>query len=298
VASQKRERKRQGQQARRAALEAARQRQERKRKIGLGAALVAGVILVALLFTYILGGGDKKGTTTTPSTSTPTSEGTPSTLASVAPVPAGKAIAGDTPCPKADGSEARASKFEKAPPMCIDPAKSYTAVFTTSAGIVKVKLDTAKTPGTANNFAVLSRYKYYDGSSFQRTDPSIDIIQGGSPNTQSISDPGPGYNIKDEPALDASGKGTYTYAEGDLVMARSQGPDSGSAQYFFAAGPKTKSLEAQGSYVVFGKTVEGLDVLKKVLASHKDCPDAADQACLGGAPQPPVTITTITIEEA
>ena len=75
------------------------------------------------------------------------------------------------------------------------------------------------------------RYRYYDGSRIFRTDTSIDIIQGGGPTTNSPSDPGPGYTIPDE------GKG-FKYAAGDLVMARSQGPNSASAQYFFVAGPK------------------------------------------------------------
>lgn len=268
--------------------------------MGLGAGLVGGVVLLALLATYLFGGRDEKSPAA--STSTTASSAPPVTLAGVAPVPPGRSITGETPCPKADGSEARASKFEKAPPMCIDPAKTYTAVLATSAGTVKVKLDTAKTPATANNFVVLARFHYYDGSSFQRTDPSIEIIQGGSPNTQSIADKGPGYTIKDEPAFTndtAAGglKGPYKYTEGDLVMARSQGPDSASAQYFFSAGPQTKSLEAQGTYVVFGQTTEGLDVLKKVLGSHVDCPPGSE-ACLGGAPRPPVTVTTISIEES
>ena len=174
--------------------------------------------------------------------------------------------------------------------MCIDLSKGYRAVFTTTAGVVEVELDTVRTPRTVNNFVVLARYRYYDGTSFMRTDPSIDIIQGGAPS-QSISDPGPGYTIEDE------GRG-FTYAEGDLVMARSGAPDSASAQYFFAAGPNTANLNADGSYVTFGKVVEGLDVLRKVLSTHVDCPNP-DRApnCLGGAPRPPVTVQSVTIRE-
>ncbi len=288
MATTKRQRKKENQAARRAALEAARKRQQRKRQLINFGAMGAGVLLLALILVFVAGrGGDKgKAAPTTTVTSGPAA-----TLASVPPVPPGRAITGDTPCPKAEG-EARASKFEKPPPLCLDPAKAYRAVFTTSAGVVKVDLDTKRTPQTVNNFAVLARYGYYNGSSFQRTDPSIDIIQGGAPNTQSISDPGPGYTIKDE-------GGKFTYAEGDLVMARSQGPDSASAQYFFSAGPKTSSLDAQGTYVTFGKVGQGLDVLKKVLASHVDCPkEASGGGCLGGAPQPPVTVESIAIEQA
>jgi len=292
VASNKRQRKKSNQAARRAALEAAYKQQQRKRQFLNAGGLVVGVLLLGLLLVFITGRGDDtaKASTST-SVAKTSSSAPPKTLASVAEVPPGKTIKGDTPCPKPNGEE-RASMFDKAPPLCIDPAKAYRAVFTTSAGVIRVDLDTKRTPMTTNNFAVLARYGFYNGSSFQRTDPSIEIIQGGAPNTQSISDPGPGYTIKDE-------GGKFAYTEGDLVMARSSGPDSGGAQYFFAAGPKTSNLDSSGTYVTFGKVKEGLDVLKSVLASHVDCPKAAARgaSCLGGAPQPPVEVKTITIEE-
>ena len=292
MASTKRQRKKENHEARRAALEAARRRQQRKRQLLNFGGLGGGVLLLALLLVFVAGRGDDDDAGPTSSSTTSASD-PPVTLASAPPVPPGRAITGDTPCPKPSGEE-RASKFAKAPPTCIDPAKAYRAVFTTSAGVVKVALDTKRTPQTVNNFVVLARYGYYDRSSFQRTDPSIEIIQGGAPNTQSISDPGPGYTIKDE------GGKVEAYTEGDLVMARTQGPDSASAQYFFSAGPKTQSLASQGTYITFGKTVEGLDVLKKVLASHVACPQPAapGTSCLGGAPQPPVTVESVTIEEA
>ena len=286
MASNKRQRKKSNQAARRAALEAARKRQQRKRQLLNLGALALGVLLLGALVAFIASRGDDGEAAAPPSTTAPAP-----TLATVPPVPAGREIKGDTPCPRPAG-EARASKFERPPHMCIDPAKTYRAVFTTSAGVVKVNLDTQRTPATANNFVVLARYGYYDGSSFHRTDTDLEIIQGGSPSTNSISDPGPGYTIKDE-------GGKFTYAEGDLVMARSSGPDSAGAQYFFSAGPKTASLDSQGTYVTFGKVVEGLDVLKKVLGTHEPCPETANAggSCLGGAPQPPVRVDSVTIEE-
>lgn len=291
MASNKRQRKKTNQAARRAALEAARRRQHRNRQLRNFGAMGLGVLLLAAVIVFLAGRGDG-GEDESASPSTTASAGK---LASVPPVPPGREVKGETPCPKPSGEE-RATKFEKPPPEsppCIDPAKQYRAVFATSAGVVKVNLDTKRTPLTVNNFVVLARYRYYDGSSFQRTDPSIDIIQGGSPNTQDIGDRGPGYTIKDE-------GGKFEYAEGDLVMARSSGANSASAQYFFSAGPKTSSLGEQGTYVTFGKVFEGLDVLKKVLASHVDCPEEAggeQSSCLGGAPQPPVEVQSITIEE-
>jgi cyclophilin family peptidyl-prolyl cis-trans isomerase len=290
VASNKRQRKKTNQAARRAALEAARKRQQRKRQLLNFGGLAVGVLLLAVLLVYIAGRGKGSDSAAAKATTTTKPAGA---LTTVPPVPPGRTITGDTPCPKPTG-EPRASKFAKAPPMCIDPAKSYRAVFTTSAGTIKANLDTKRTPLTANNFVVLARYGYYDGSSFHRSEQSIAIIQGGAPNTQSTTDPGPGYTIKDE-------GGKFTYTEGDLVMARTSGPDSAGAQYFFSAGPETSGLDSSGTYVTFGKVTEGLDVLKKVLASHVPCPapdPGADSSCAGGVPQPPVKVQTIAIEEA
>jgi cyclophilin family peptidyl-prolyl cis-trans isomerase len=192
----------------------------------------------------------------------------------------GRQITGKTPCPKTDGTEVRATIFEQAPSMCIDPAKSYTATFNTSEGVIEVALDTKKTPSTVNNFVTLSRYGYYDTSFIFRTDVSLDIIQGGgSNNTDS-----PGYTIKDE------GTG-FKYTEGDLVMARSSGADSGGGQFFFVTGPKASVLDSQGTYVTFGKITKGLDVAQAILALN------SGEGDLGGAPLKPVKIDTLVITE-
>jgi cyclophilin family peptidyl-prolyl cis-trans isomerase len=192
----------------------------------------------------------------------------------------GRQITGKTPCPKTDGTEKRATIFEQAPSMCIDPAKSYTATFNTSEGVIEVALDTKKTPSTVNNFVTLSRYGYYDTSFIFRTDPSLDIIQGGGSNNTD----GPGYTIKDE------GTG-FKYAEGDLVMARSSGADSGGGQFFFVTGPKASVLDSQGTYVTFGKITKGLDVVNAILALN------SGEGALGGAPSKPVKIDTLVITE-
>ena len=68
----------------------------------------------------------------------------------------GNAITGDTPCPPADGSAERTTSFEKPPPMCIDPAKTYTAAVETNKGNFTIELDPKAAPKTVNNFVVLS----------------------------------------------------------------------------------------------------------------------------------------------
>ncbi len=191
-------------------------------------------------------------------------------------------------CPPADGSGPQVLDFDGPQPMCLDASKQYTAVFDTTAGEMRIDLDVANTPVTANNFAVLARYHYYDNTLLFRTDPGIGIIQGGAPHTNSPSDPGPGYTIPDE------GSG-FTYEPGQIVMARTAAPNSASAQFFFAVNENTALLNSQGTYVVFGQMdSESLGVAEAILASHVDQPGNR----LGGAPEPQVIVNSVTIEES
>lgn len=296
--TEKRERQRQGRDARREELERQRKRQQQRKRLFTWGPI--GLVLVAVIvITTLAGGGGSKSKNVSTNGSTTTAPGSTSSTAATnaggppkaSPLPAGGKITGDTPCPKADGTSPRTTSFAKAPPMCIDPAKSYQAVFDTTEGTITVNLDAKQTPGTVNNFVVLSRYHFYDGTAIHRIDNSIDILQGGSPNTQNLADPGPGYTIKDE------GKNDRHYTPGDLVMARSSGPDSGGAQFFFVAGPKASALDSQGTYVTFGKVSSGLDVVQKIEGLFQACAPG-DQECMGGAPSRVVTVKTVTIKES
>lgn len=238
---------------------------------GIAAALVIGLFAVAQF--------DSGSSSSSDTTAVATDSTAPADSTTLTTLP-GEKITGNTPCPKTDGTEKRVTSFEKAPSMCIDAAKTYKAIFDTSEGTIVVDLDTKNTPNTVNNFVTLSRYKYYDGSYVFRTDPSIDIIQGGgASNTDD-----PGYSIKDE------GNG-YKYKEGDLVMARTSAPDSGGGQWFFVTGPKASLLDSQGTYVTFGKVSKGLNVVKGIISLNSGSGD------LGGAPSKPVQIKTVTITE-
>ena len=157
--------------------------------------------------------------------------------------------------------------------------------FDTTRGVVRVALDVTNTPGTVNSFVNLARFGYYDDTLIHRSAPSIGIVQGGSPKTNSAADPGPGYTLWDE------GTG-FTYRPGQLVMARTPQPNSAGAQYFFAITPDAGLLDGQGTYVVFGDVLEGLDVLEEILASHADDPENPG----GGAPDPPVVVNSVSIE--
>ena len=200
-------------------------------------------------------------------------------------------------CPAVDGSSPRVIDFDGPHPMCIDPEARYVATFDTSEGEMRFELTASETPLTVNNFVTLARWGYYDDTLLFRTDPSIDIIQGGSPHTNDNRDPGPGYTIPDEPAFDLDAEtggltGPYRYEPGQLVMARSAGSNSASAQFFLTTGPNASRLDGQGTYVVFGQTDDaGLAVAQSIIGLHE--PGGA----LGGAPSRDVTVHSVTIEE-
>ncbi|MDE0267941.1 MAG: peptidylprolyl isomerase [Acidimicrobiaceae bacterium] len=201
-------------------------------------------------------------------------------------------------CPPLETPSEPKLAFDAPPPNCIDPSKSYTAVFDTSEGVMRFQLHTQQVPMTVNNFVALSRWGYYNNTLLFRTDPSIDIIQGGSPHTNSPADPGPGYTIPDEPAFDLNPstgelRGPYTYEPGQIVMARSAGIDSAGAQFFLTTGPNTALLNSQGTYVVFGTTdSSGLEVAQSIIGLHVDTGSR-----LGGAPSRDVIVHSITIIE-
>lgn len=250
-----------------------------------GVAILGVVVIIAVLVSQSTGGSKAKTASTTSTTV--------ATAAAAAPT-----------CPKFDGSSPRTLKFSAAPPACIDPSKKWTATFDTTEGKAVVALDTTRTPGTVNNFIFLALYHYYDRTTLFRIDNTIDIIQGGSPTTNSPSDPGPGYSINDEGGkftTDSSGQvhGPFTtYSAGDLIMARSSGLKSGGAQFFFVAGAKAQGLASGGGpYVTFGHATQGLDVLQKIEGLYVACP-SGDSTCLGGKPSHTVTINSVTIAQS
>ena len=276
-----------------AQLQQAQRRRQRGRR-----AIVIGVIVAAAIglavYTGTRGSGKSKvstaGATSTTQAGSATTAAPPTTAAPTAPtappVTGATKLTGATPCPKPNGPNPHVTTFAHAPPNCLQAGKTYTATFVTTEGNVVVRLNTTKTPMTANNFIVLSRYHYFDGTAMFRTDTSIDIIQGGAPHTQSATDPGPGYTIKDE------GSG-YKYVPGDLTMARTPSPNSAGAEYFFCAGPACSNLNSAGTYVNFGVTTSGLNVLEKILGLNVNLNNG-----LGGAPSRLVLVKSIEITES
>ena len=128
---------------------------------------------------------------------------------------------------------------------------SLTATFDTDRGAIKVELLADKAPLTVANFLNLAKRGFYDGLTFHRVIPGF-MIQGGCPKGTGTG--GPGYKFEDE-----TGNGV-PHERGVLSMANA-GPNTNGSQ-FFITHIKTDWLD--GKHTVFGKVLEGLDVVDAV----------------------------------
>lgn len=189
----------------------------------------------------------------------------------------GSAGGSSAECPPADGSAERRTSFDEAPPMCIDPEKTYTATLATDAGDITIDLDAKGAPATVNNFVVLSRYHFYDGLTFHRVIQGF-MAQGGDPEGTGAG--GPGYDFGDE--LPDEGD----YEVGSVAMANS-GPDTNGSQFFIITGEAGVGLPP--SYSLFGSVAKGQDALQAI---------EADGSEGEGRPSTVHTIESVTIEES
>ncbi|MGB5188985.1 peptidylprolyl isomerase [Robiginitalea sp.] len=137
------------------------------------------------------------------------------------------------------------------------------AKFSTSKGVILLRLTHDKTPGTVGNFVALAEGKlsnqakkegarYYDGLSFHRVIPDF-MIQGGCPQGTGTGDPGYKFDDEFHPELKHD-------APGVLSMANA-GPGTNGSQFFITHIP-TPWLDQK--HTVFGHVVEGQQVVDSI----------------------------------
>ncbi|MGK2910253.1 MAG: peptidylprolyl isomerase [Sphingobium sp.] len=139
----------------------------------------------------------------------------------------------------------------------------------TSDGSIVVALDPVRAPITANNFLRYVDQKRFDGTSFYRALkvtgwPDLGFVQGGTRN-----DP---KRILPPIAHEATSATGLTHEAGTISMAR-YAPGSANGDFFITLGPMP-SMDAQTSgegdiagFAAFGQVVEGMDVVRKILAA-------------------------------
>jgi peptidylprolyl isomerase len=129
----------------------------------------------------------------------------------------------------------------------------------TNMGNITIALDPAM-PVTAGNFETLVKKGYYDGVIFHRVINGF-MIQGGDPTGTGRG--GPGYMIKDEfTKNNRNDRGTISMANA--------GPNTGGSQFFINL-VGNNFLDAK--HPVFGKVVEGMDVVDKIASVKTDAND-------------------------
>ena len=135
-------------------------------------------------------------------------------------------------------------------------------LISTSQGDIKVELYADKAPETVKNFLAYVNAGYYDNTIFHRVIPGF-MIQGGGV-TADMKDKREGQKA---PIKNESSNGLKNDV-GTLAMARTSVADSATSQFFINVKGndflnKDKAQDGVG-YAVFGKVVDGMDVVKKI----------------------------------
>lgn len=151
-----------------------------------------------------------------------------------------------------------AKKWSSPPDMQIDTDRTYRASLATGAGDLVVELYPEHAPKTVNNFVFLAREGFYDDTTFHRVVPNF-VIQGGDPTGTGRG--GPGYQFEDE--LDDN---PLRHDSAGVLSMANAGPNTNGSQFFITHGPQP---HLDGKHTVFGKVVEGLDVVKNLQQGEK-----------------------------
>jgi len=142
-------------------------------------------------------------------------------------------------------------------------AKATKVRLKTNQGDIVLELNAEKAPITVENFLGYVRKKHYDGTVFHRVIDGFMIQGGGFALTDGkLIEKSSGKGIKNE------GQNGLTNNRGTIAMARTNDPDSATAQFFInVADNAMLNYPSNGGYAVFGKVVAGMDVVDKIKAS-------------------------------
>lgn len=137
---------------------------------------------------------------------------------------------------------------------------AQTVTMETSKGTIVIELDAEKAPATVANFLAYVESGHFAGTIFHRVIPSF-MVQGGGFDAQMNQKP------TRDPVKNESKNG-LSNVRGTLSMARTNDPHSATAQFFINV-VDNDGLDAAKSrtgwgYAVFGKVVEGMDVVDAI----------------------------------
>ena len=159
--------------------------------------------------------------------------------------------------------------------------ETEVAVISTKYGDMIVEFYPDVAPMHVESFVALANEKYFDGTTFHRVIPDF-VIQGGDPNSklENRSLHGTGgragkfFGIGDENDsstwLIPQEFNSIAHEKGVLSMARTNDPNSASSQFFVCHGDPSF---LDNNYTVFGKVIQGLEVIDSIANVEKDIND-------------------------
>jgi len=154
----------------------------------------------------------------------------------------------------------------------------------TTAGDIVLELDAAKAPKSVANFVQYVKAGHYTNTVFHRVIDSF-MIQGGGMTADLAEKP------TRAPIPLEAGNG-LSNLRGTLAMARTGVPDSATAQFFINVVDNPRLDSAGGGYAVFGKVVEGMDVVDKIRMVP-----VGNKGPYQNVPVTPVVIKQATLQE-
>jgi peptidyl-prolyl cis-trans isomerase A (cyclophilin A) len=162
--------------------------------------------------------------------------------------------------------------------------------FATTAGDFVVEVYPDKAPKTVENFLQYVKDKHYDGTIFHRVINNF-MIQGGGYDGKYYEKPTRPPVVHE--GQDAIAKGGPHNTVGTVAMARTNDPNSATAQFFINVKDNAFLDPAPGKpgYTVFGKVVSGMDIVEKI----KSTPTGSGGPFPTDVPQTPVVIKSATL---
>jgi peptidyl-prolyl cis-trans isomerase B (cyclophilin B) len=167
------------------------------------------------------------------------------------------------------------------------PAANPRVALETSKGKIVLELDSAKAPKTVENFLTYVEAGFYDGTIFHRVIPRF-MVQGGGFTAD--------MQKKDtQPPIQNEADNGLRNKRGTVAMARTNDPHSATAQFFVNLVDNgfldhtAKNPQGWG-YAVFGKVIEGIDVVDSIAATKTGVKNG-----MRDVPVEPITLVKATV---
>lgn len=183
-----------------------------------------------------------------------------------------------------------AASAQEATPTPPPPAPRVT--LETTMGAITFELDTVGAPKTSAHMLRLFKTRHYVGAAIFRVEPNF-LIQLGDLDRNLVYRHPPGPQSV---PLETTG---MQHGRGTVALARGDDPNSGRSSFYFDLGPN-RHLNADPNappnttgYAVFGKVVEGMDVLDRINAVERDPTRGPFPGML---PKEPIVVTAVKVQ--